>query len=310
MPLNPAFEPILEAFAGMEAADWSAMDVGFMRQTGDAPIEVGEQVQVASVRDLQIPLDGRTLAARLYLPLGTSGTPPLTLYLHGGGWVMGTLDTHDRSCRELANASSSAILSLAYRLAPEAPYPAAVHDSFDALCWAEQHASRFGVDVSRLAVAGDSAGGNLAMAAALLARDRGPTLRHQLLLYPVVQDDFGTGSYGRCGNGRYFLSTEMMQWFWKQYLGDTQADAAPLAALLQNDDLSRLPTTTIMVGEYDPLHDEGVELARRLSAAGVATELIDASGMIHGFFAMSPLVPDVGPYILQAGAALRKALEA
>jgi acetyl esterase len=245
-----------------------------------------------------IELEGRSLDARLYVPEGAGDRPALTLYYHGGGWVIGTLDTHDGTCRALAQKSGNAVLSVAYRLAPEHRYPAAADDCYDALVWAAANAESLGVDGSRLAVAGDSAGGNLAAAVAIMTRDRaGPALRHQLLIYPVTDNDFSLASYAENGSGDYYLSTDGMRWFWDHYLGETSAENAPLATVLRTANLSGLAPATVITAEFDPLRDEGIAYAEKLKAAGVAADAATAPGMVHGFFSMFEPVPDAWEWI-------------
>lgn len=309
MPLNPQVEALLAALANVPMPDLQTVSVEEMRLANDRPMAAGPPIAMADVRDIAIPLDGRTLAARLYVPEGAGENPPLTQFYHGGGWVVGTLETHDATARALARASGSAVLSVAYRLAPEHPYPAPVDDCYDALCWAAAEGQHLGVDTSRLAVAGDSAGGNLAAACAIRARDKGgPALRHQLLLYPVTDRDYSRPSYRENGGGEYFLSVAMMDWFWNQYLGETAADAALLALVQGVDDLSGLPPASVYTAEFDPLRDEGMAYAERLAKAGVPVEAEVVPGMIHGFFSMFEAVPDVMPSIDKAGARLREAL--
>lgn len=307
MTLNSAFEPVLAAFAEFANVDWSTMPVATAREMMDTPMAVGEPLPMARVVDLELPLDGRTLAARLYVPVSAGSAPPLTVYFHGGGWVLGTLETHDATCRELADASNSAVLSVAYRRAPESRYPAAAEDCYDACIWAAKNAATLGVDGTRIAVAGDSAGGNLAGAVALMMRDRGGlVLSHQLLVYPATDRTFDNASYWANGGGGYFLSTGAMQWFWGHYLGDTPAAEAPYANLLQMADLSGLAPATVITAQYDPLRDEGNAYAKRLAEAGVATDHVEAPGMIHGFFGMTALVPDARQWIERAGASLAR----
>ncbi|MCB2065329.1 MAG: alpha/beta hydrolase, partial [Erythrobacter sp.] len=191
MPLNPQVANLLQQLAAFPAPDFATESPAEIRAKADVPMQFGEPPAVARVEDVQIALAGSTLAARLYIPHDAGDMPPLTVFYHGGGWVIGTLETHDSTCRALARDSGSAVLSVAYRLAPEHPYPVPVEDAYDALAWAAEHAAELGVDSARLAVAGDSAGGNLAAAVAIVARDRdGPRLRHQLLIYPVTDMDF------------------------------------------------------------------------------------------------------------------------
>lgn len=309
MPLNPQVEALLQFMAAAPQIDFASVSPVEARAIFDQPRLSGEPPGVASVCDVVLPLDGRTLAARLYIPEGVGDRPPLTLYFHGGGWVIGTLDTHDGTCRAIARKSGSAILSVAYRLAPEHPYPAAVDDCFDALLWAFDNAAKLGVDASRLAVAGDSAGGNLAAAVAIMSRDRnGPALRHQLLVYPVTDQEFDRPSYKANGGGEYFLGEAGMRWFWAQYLGSRTASDAPYAAILRQPDLSRLPSATIITAEFDPLCDEGMLYARKLEASGVLVDAAIAPGMIHGFLSMFEAIPDAWPWIERGADNLKEAL--
>jgi acetyl esterase len=308
MPLNPQLRPLLEAMAAYPMPPLDTVTPAMMRGFSDRPIHQGEPRPLHAVRDIEIPLEGRTLSARLYLPEADT-VPPLTLFLHGGGWVIGTLDTHDALCRELAHYSGSAFLSLAYRLAPEHPFPAGLDDSVDTLRWIEEQGDALGVDTLRLAVAGDSAGANLAAAAAMRIRDEGgPALRHQLLFYPVADNDFATASYRENGAPGYLLSGEMMQWFWRHYLGDPDRQDVPLAAILRAPSHSDLPSATILTAELDPLRDEGMALARKLAEGGVEVSAETAPGMIHGFASMFQAVPDAVPYLEKAGARLAAAL--
>jgi len=309
MPLNPTLQPWLDAMAPLAGLDWGATPPQSLRAMIDNLAETGEPLAMARVEDLVLPLQGRSIQARLYVPVGGGAHSPLTVFYHGGGWVIGTLDTHDSSCRELAEASGSAVLSIAYRLAPEAPYPAPLDDCFDALEWAAANGSALGIDSSRLAVAGDSAGGNLAAAVAIKARDSGgPTLRHQLLIYPVTDANFETKSYRENGGGDFFLSTAGMRAFWGHYLGDTPLEQAPLATVLRTPDLGGLAPATVLTAELDPLRDEGNAYAMRLSEAEVSVDHAEAPGMIHGFFSMSAIVPDVRVWVDRAARNLAQAL--
>lgn len=308
MPLNPQVEALLAMFAAMPAWDYATLTAPELRAVNDNPMAFGEPPAVARVEDLALDLPGRTLPARLYVPAGAASAAPLVVFYHGGGWVIGTLETHDATCRALARASGAAVLSVGYRLAPEHPYPAPVDDCYDALVWAAAHADELGCDPRRLAVAGDSAGGNLSAAVSIMARDRGgPALRHQLLIYPVTDDDFSLPSYAENGGGDFFLSNAMMRWFWDRYLGDV-ADA-PLARVGCTPDLSGLPSATVITAEFDPLRDEGMAYAARLEQAGIAVDAAVAPGMIHGFFSMFQAVPDALPWIERAGANLARALD-
>lgn len=307
MPLNSQIEALLTMMAAMPRVDYTSATPEQARALFDNPMAFGEPPAVARAEDLALVLDGRTLAARLYVPEGASDPAPLVLYFHGGGWVIGTLETHDGTCRALARASGAAVLSVGYRLAPEHPYPAPVEDCYAALEWAARNAASLGCDPARLAVAGDSAGGNLAAAVAIMARNRGgPALRHQLLIYPVTDDDYSLPSYAANGSGEYFLGTDAMRWFWQHYVG---ADAAaPLARIGRTVDLSGLPPATVITAEFDPLRDEGMAYAARLAKAGCAVDAAIAPGMIHGFFSMFQAVPDAMVWIEHAGTNLSRDL--
>lgn len=307
MPLNPQVEALLAMFAAMPKTDYTTATAPEIRASMDVPMAFGEPLAVARVEAVSIPLEGRTLEARLYVPEGAADPAPLLVFYHGGGWVVGTLDTHDGTCRALARASGAAVISIGYRLAPEHPYPAPVEDCYAALQWAVANAKLLGCDSDRLAVGGDSAGGNLAAALAIMARDRsGPALRHQLLIYPVTGDDFSRASYAENGSGDYFLSTAAMQWFWHQYVGENTD--APLARIDRTPNLAGLPSATVIAAEFDPLRDEGMAYAARLAEAGVQVDAAIAPGMIHGFFSMFEPIPDAMQWIERAGANLREAL--
>lgn len=309
MTLNPALQPILDMMAPLASIDWKTVPTEAMRAMLDTPMAFGPPIAMARVDNLAIGLPGRELTARLYVP--EAATRGLTVFFHGGGWVIGTLDTHDSTCRALAKASGAAVLSIGYRLAPEHRYPAAVDDCYEATVWAAANAATFGVDATRLAVAGDSAGGNLAAAVAIKIRDAGgPVLAHQLLIYPVTDARFDTASYTANGGGNYFLSTAGMERFWSAYLGDLPASEAPLAAILHTPDLANLPPATVITAEYDPLRDEGQAYAARLMAAGVAVDAPLAPGMIHGFFAMFEIAPAAQGWVDHAGANLAAAFAA
>ena len=310
MPVNPQVAALLDMMRAAPPVDYATVSPEGLRALYDAPMLMGPPPAVALVEPVNVVLDGRTLDARLYVPEDAGDAPlPLTIFYHGGGWVVGTLDTHDGTCRMLARESGCAVLSLAYRLAPEHPYPVPFDDCYDALVWAAAHAVELGCDPTRLAVAGDSAGGNLAAAVAIAARDRdGPALRHQLLIYPVTDCDYGTQSYADNGGGDYFLSQSAMEWFWGHYLSGQTPSDAPMATVLQTADLTGLPPATVVVAEYDPLRDEGLAYAQRLSAAGVPVEQWVAEGMIHGFFGMFEAVPDAVASISRASRALGASL--
>ncbi len=267
----------------------SALSVGGARRLLDDlfTFDPEQLPPVGRVRDLSIPGGdvGTELPVRVYEP-DADGPAPVVVYFHGGGWVVGNLDTHDATCRTLAAESGSVVVSVDYRLAPEHPFPAPVEDCYAALEWVAENAAVVGGDPGRLAVAGDSAGGNLAAAVALLARDRdGPSLAHQVLVYPVTDFDLTTDSYEENAEG-YFLTREDMAWFWDHYLERPVDRSNPYAAPLQARDLSNLPPATVVTAGFDPLRDEGVAYADRLDEAGTSVSHHHYEGVIHGFFGM------------------------
>jgi acetyl esterase len=250
---------------------------------------------------------GGPVPVRIYRP--AEGVLPVVVFCHGGGWVLCNLDTHDDLCRSLANGTGAVVVSVDYRQPPEHPFPAAVDDAYGALQWVAAHADALGVDQGRLAVAGDSAGGNLAAAVCLMARHRrGPAVRFQLLIYPVLAHAFDTDSYLNKATG-YFLTAEHMRWYWDQYLADPADGRNQYASPLFAEDLSGLPAAHIITGEHDPLRDEGEAYADRLREAGVDVTNVRYGGMFHGFFTLGRVLPAATLATSTAHAALRAALE-
>jgi acetyl esterase len=262
---------------------------------------------VPAVADRTVPGPDGPIPVRLYTPPGQAPYPVL-IYFHGGGWVVGDLDTVDATCRALANRSGCLVVSVDYRLAPEYKFPAAVRDAYAATCWAAEAAPALGGDPRRLAVGGDSAGGNLAAVVALMARDRGgPAIAFQLLVYPVTDYAFDSPSYR--ANGRdYFLTTDMMRWFWGHYLRNEADAGSPYVAPLKVDNLSGLPPALVITAEFDPLRDEGEAYADKLRRYGVPVTVRRYPGMIHGFFTLTPFMESARDALETAGKALRAAL--
>jgi acetyl esterase len=249
----------------------------------DGDISVG-------VKDMSIPGPAGTIRARHYLPVNTRGTEPLLVFFHGGGFVLGDLDTHDGLCRLLCRDAGVHVLSIDYRLAPEHKAPAAGQDCYAAYRWALEHAAELGADPARIAVGGDSAGGNLAAVVSQQARNDGvqlPVL--QLLMYPVVDFNSETRSKTLFADG-FFLTKKDMDWFQAQYLEDAPIDEAdPRVAPLLADDLSGLPPALLLTGGFDPLRDEGNQYAAKLAAAGVPVDHRQYGSLIHGFANFFPL---------------------
>lgn len=236
---------------------------------------------VSDVRDVDIKVQGRTIPVRIYTPQ-PDGPLPILVYFHGGCWVFGNVRTHDSECRSLAARSGCIVVSVDYRLAPEHRFPAAVHDAYDATAWAAERADELGGDPTRLLVGGVSAGGNLAAAVTLLARDRAdPAIAGQVLVYPIVDCDLDRGSYELFGEG-YLLTKETMRWSWEQYAPEAPED--PLASPLRALDHSRLPPAYVLVTGCDPLRDEGLAYVDALRTAGVPVKLSLWEGHVHAFF--------------------------
>jgi acetyl esterase len=233
--------------------------------------------------------DGMGVVVRVYWPSDDKALRPGVVFFHGGGWVMADLDSHDGLCRRMANEVDAVVVSVDYRKAPEHKYPAAAEDCYSALAWVAASADELSIDRARVAVAGDSAGGNLAAAAALMARDRGgPAVALQVLIYPVIDSTAGRNDYpSKSENATgYFLHTESMEWFRKQYLPDDDAGEEPYCSPNRAPTLAGLPAAFVLTAEYDPLRDEGEHYGKLMEAAGVPVVIHRADGMFHGFFSM------------------------
>lgn len=306
MALDPQAAALLEMIQAAGLKSFEELSVEEARQVGlAAASSAGQPEPVHRVDDERIAGPGGDLPVRIYTPSST-GPLPVVIYYHGGGWVICNLDTHDAVCRRLANLADCLVVSVDYRLAPEHRFPAAVDDAYAALTWASRHAADIGGDASRVAVVGDSAGGNLAAAVTLMARDRGgPHLVSQVLIYPVTDRDFERPSMIDVGEG-YLLTTAAMRWFWAKYLGSDD-DPGPYAAPLRANDFANLPPAVVITAEYDPLRDEGEEYAARLSAAGVPVTCTRYDGMMHGFFQQPDMLDGARTAQAQVADALRRA---
>lgn len=279
MPLAPEYEAMFAELAKEPAPAISELPPEGGRQMYRLMRPVEADLPIGSVEDT----DADSVAVRIYQPSAGTGKRPVVVFYHGGGWVIGDLDTADAACRDLAESVGCTVVSVDYRLAPEHPFPAPVEDSYTALCWVAANMDRLGGN-GRIVVAGESAGGNLAAVMALRARDtNGPPIAGQLLLYPVVDADLSRDSYTRNGEG-YLLTTDTMRWFWNHYCPEPQRkhpDVSPLLA----ESLSGLPPAIVVTAEFDPLCDEGAEFARRLKAEGTDATLHQFDGLVHDFFA-------------------------
>lgn len=262
---------------------------------------------VHDVADRTIPGPAGEIDVRVFRPSAATGLP-LLLWFHGGGWVTGNLDTHDQLGRQLADATGAVVVSVDYRLAPESKFPAAADDCLAAYEWALANASEVGADPNRIAIGGDSAGGNLAAVVALDARERGlPQPKLQLLVYPVADYEFDSPAMIENATG-YFLETEGMRWFYDHYARTPADFDDPRFAPMRASDLTGLARAVVITAEYDPLRDQGEAYARRLSEASVPTVAVRADGLIHGFFGMHQFMPPGQEAWDVSVAALRDAL--
>ena len=306
MPLDPQSRALLDlqkmtGFPGFDRMPLAEARAAIVARSASSPRE-----GVARIEDRATP---GGVPVRLYWPIGPEVRRPALLFFHGGGWVMGNRETVDPTCRTLANASGLVVASVDYRLAPEHPYPAAAEDAFEALGWLAREAGSLGVDPSRIAVGGDSAGGNLAIVAALMARDRSATPpAFQLLIYPVADHAFDTPSYLEYADG-YGLTLDAMRTYWNHYLPRSEAGREPYASPLRAN-LDGLPPTHVITVEYDPLRDDGERLADRLRGSGVAVISRRYDGQLHGFFHLGHLLDAARSAVLDAAAVLRDALDA
>jgi acetyl esterase len=292
MPLHPALQTYLDAAATLDLPPLRDQPLDELRENVMifAEAGAGPAQPVARVEDRELDTDAGVLWARCYAPSAGGEPLPVIAYLHGGGWVFMGIETHDRICRRLANATGALVVSIDYRLAPEHPFPAALDDCEAAVAWLAEHAGDVGGNPRRLAVAGDSAGGNLAAAVALRAAAAGPAVAAQVLVYPVTDAGQDTESYRDLATG-YLLTAEDMAFFWECYLGVDGDPHDAFAAPLQAADLSGLPPTLVLTAEYDPLRDEGEAYARRLDGFDVPVEWHRYDGVTHGFLGMDALVP-------------------
>jgi acetyl esterase len=306
MPLDPQAQKMIDATAALGLPPMDQMTPDQARESMRArTAALGPAESVARIEDHRVPVDGGDIAVRCYTPAGEAPFPAL-VFLHGGGWVIGDIDTHDGICRSLANGAGCVVASVDYRLAPEHKYPVAAEDSFAATRWVAREATRLGVDARRLAVGGDSAGGNLAAVVSLMARERGgPELVQQILVYPVTDHRYDTRSYSENADG-YLLTRNAMRWFWDHYLRRREDGEQPHASPLREPNLAGLPPALIITAEYDPLRDEGETYGARLREAGVPVTLTRYPGMIHGFFRMINFVDKAKAARDETAAALRK----
>lgn len=317
VPAGPGLEPMTQKFIDALAAG-GGPPIYTLSPDAARDVLAGAQAQPvtklqASIEDTTFPV-GPTGSVRIRIvrPQGASGALPVVMHFHGGGWILGDKETHDRMTREIAVGANAAVVFVDYERSPEARYPVAIEQAYAATEHVAEHGRELGVDPTRLAIVGDSVGGNMAAAVTLMAKERGgPKIAFQVLFYPVTDANFDTGSYNTFADGPW-LTKPAMEWFWNAYLPDVaarkQITATPLNASL--DQLKGLPEALVIVDENDVLRDEGEAYARKLSQAGVRVTSTRYNGTIHDFVLLNALAetPAVRGALAQANAALKAAL--
>jgi len=310
VPLDPAAKALMDAmdqaFPQVETMTGAEARAHVRRMVASLATD---PEPVARVENRSVPGPDGPVPVRIYWPQTAPPAPlPALVYFHGGGWVICDLDTHDPTCRAITNNVGCVVMSVDYWLAPEHKFPAAAEDAYTATLWAAGNATDLGVDATRIAVGGDSSGGNLTAAVALMARDRhAPELVFQLMVYPVTDIvAMDTPSHRDNGEG-YFLTTAAMEWYRRQYLTDLSEASHPYASPLHADDLSGLPPALVITAELDPLRDEGEAYASRLRASGVPAVASRYDGVFHGFFSLGTLLDAAKQANEEAYAALREA---
>jgi acetyl esterase len=306
MPLDAQTKALMDQLASAGLPLISSLPLEQARRVAFAAFPTDKLEHVACIEDRKIPGPAGSIMIRTYLPEG-SGLFPALVYFHGGGFVLGDLESHDPLCRSLTNAARCATVAVEYRLAPENKFPAAPDDCYAATHWVSENGAEIGVDGSRLAVGGDSAGGNLAAAVALMARERKtPQLRLQLLMYPSLDATCSGDSYRRIEN--QFPPIQDCKYFWSSYIRSEVDRKNPLVSPVFASDLKGLPPALVITAEYDPLIDEGELYAEKLREAGNEVTQSRYSGTIHGFVSMAGVIDKGKAGIAEAAAALRRTL--
>jgi acetyl esterase len=307
MPIDPQAEALLRQITEAGRPPLHQLSVEDARAAAeDMKVLAGETIEVGSVHDTKIPVDGAEIGARVYTPEG-AGPHPVVVFFHGGGWVICSLDTHDNVARTICRDAEAVVVSVDYRMAPEHRYPTAVHDCFAATRWVADNAAALGAEADRLAVCGDSAGGNLATVVSQMARDAGgPAIRYAALIYPAVDMTRKGGSLDENASG-YFLETEGMHWFMNHYLSEAEK-AETMASPMLHEDLSRLPDCFIATCEFDPLRDEAEAYGDALRANGVHVETKRYDGLIHAAATLGGVLDGGRLLVADVAAHLREAL--
>jgi acetyl esterase len=290
MPLHPAAEPLVKMLTEAGLGFYPDSTPESMRAAMEGATRGMPVHDVHAVEDREVPGPAGSIPVRVYRP--SAELPlPILVWFHGGGWVVGSLETHDNLCRLLCDDANVIVVSVDYRLAPETKFPGAADDCVAAWMWINQHASELGGDTHKIALGGDSAGGNLAAVVALVAREQGlPIPAFQLLVYPVTDHEFDNPSMIDNAEG-YFLRTAAMRWFFDQYASTPDDFADWRMCPLRAPDLTGLPAALVITAEYDPLRDQGETYAQRLRDAGVPTQSVRGDGLFHGFFGMHTFLP-------------------
>lgn len=310
-PNTQAFLQALEAGGGKPLETLSPEDARAVLVGAQASVKV--DLSGTDVSEKTIQADGKPLKLTIVRPAGAKGELPAFMFFHGGGWVLGDYPTHARLIHDLVVNSGAVAIYVDYTPSPEAKYPTAINQAYAATRWVAEHGKELKIDASRLAVAGNSVGGNMAAVVALMAKDKGtPKLRFQLLLWPVTDAHFENASYNQFAEG-HFLTRNMMKWFWDSYTRDASQRAQPYASPLQasTEQLKGLPAAFIQTAEMDVLRDEGEAYARKLSVAGVTVTAVRYNGMIHDYGLLNPLaqVPEIQAAMRHAGAELKHNLQ-
>jgi acetyl esterase len=312
MPLDPLVKAFLDRAAQIPRPKvWDIAPAmarqsfaGMMQLTGPKDVAVGK------VENFSIPGPGGPLRARSYAPVAAVGSLPTLIYFHGGGFIAGSLESHDGLCRLFSAEGGFKVIAVDYRLAPEHRYPAAVDDAWAATQWIEQNAPELGVDAGRIAVGGDSAGGMLAAIVTQLAREKGGLkIACQLLLFPNTQIGRETSSLKEFAVG-YFLERRAIEYFNSLYLAQDADPDSPKVSPLRAKDFAHLPPAYIMLGGYDPLHDEGLAYAEKLKGAGVKVIVADYAEMVHGFIYLQTVLPQAHEAVAKAAKAVKQVLDA
>ena len=309
--VTPETAAILARLRAAPPIDWSAMPISEARALFHRNNDFWNQpvVQLAGVEEFAIPADGHEMRARLFRPSAAKDLPVL-LYAHGGGWTFGSVDSHDRFTRLLARESGAAVLGIDYRLGPEHPFPAGMHDTIAAIDWLRREGAARGLDATRLALGGDSAGANIALSAMLALRDAGGAMpAGAVLFYGCYAPMHDTPSHRRFGGGDFGLSTERMRWYWRNHLGALPEDTTALAVPLRAD-LRGLPRLFLNAAGLDPLLDDTLEMAARLAHAGTPAEIDLVPGVLHGCMQQTREEPAAMASLLRAARYLREVLAA